>query len=139
MIREYRNILGHKIMYENLAQNAAIPPDQNASKLFDQNVLILLVISICNGNIQAFWSRKLCMKIQFKFFLYGFLDKKCPDTPKSHTTDGDHYWLSFGCSRFAFCLLTTRVTRKINFEPKNIEQSHPEAKENFLFEYNKWR
>ena len=31
-----------------------------------------------------------------QFFLYDFLGTKCPDTPKSHTADADHYWLSFG-------------------------------------------
>ena len=77
MIRRYQNILEHMKTWCNSkifrdfvefssvmfwAQNVLIPPDQNLSIILDQNVPILLVISTSNGNIHAFWQRKLCMK-----------------------------------------------------------------------------
>ena len=66
MIWRYQNILGHMKNWYNSkifvnfvdffslifwAQNVPIFPDQNLSKPLDQNVLILLVSKIYNGNI----------------------------------------------------------------------------------------
>lgn len=45
-----------------LAQNVPIPTDKILSKPLDHNVLILFVSNTYNGNILAFWARKLCMK-----------------------------------------------------------------------------
>ena len=74
IIWRYQDILGHMktlysskylwilSIYDFWAQNVLIPPDQNLSKSIDQNVLILFVSNIYNGDIKTFWPRKLWMK-----------------------------------------------------------------------------
>ena len=42
-------------------------PDQNLSIPLDQNVSILLVNNMYNGNIETFWHRKLCIFLEWFF------------------------------------------------------------------------
>ena len=48
-----------------LYQTVPILTDQNVSIPSDQNILILFLSNMYNGNIKTFWFRQRCMKIWY--------------------------------------------------------------------------
>ena len=82
----WKVVMIQKIVCDFTRQTVLIPPHQNVSIPSDQNVLILIVSNMKNGNITTFWYEKSRMKSWYSYNLCEYCWFFLCDTPTSLTT-----------------------------------------------------